>query len=219
MTRRQAGGVVSLLFLASASFLPGTAFADGPRVALIKDINPGGLNSNPGTNVFTFVSKLMNGVLFFPADDGVNGVELWKTDGTASGTVLVKDINPSGPSNPGSFVVFNNTLFFIASDGVTGFELWKSDGTAAGTVLVKDINTGGGWAFSGGSQLAVSSGFLFLPADNGVLGRELWKSDGTAAGTVLVKDLEPGAGSGIGFPQMLDVNGTLFFPGFLAASG
>ena len=36
----------------------------------------------------------VNGTLFFTANDGTNGTELWKSDGTAAGTVLVKDINP-----------------------------------------------------------------------------------------------------------------------------
>src|SRR5882672_7057292 len=78
--------------------------------------------------------------LFFAASDGVSGVELWKTNGTDVGTVLVKDINP-GPGNsaPLGFTVFNGALYFAANDGASGFELWKTDGTPGGTLLVKDI--------------------------------------------------------------------------------
>ena len=81
--------------------------------------------------------------LFFQAYDGVNGGELWKSDGTAAGTVLVKDIRPGlSTSYPGNLTAVGNTLFFTADDGVNGTELWKSDGTTAGTVLVADISFG-----------------------------------------------------------------------------
>ena len=33
-------------------------------------------------------------LLVVAADDGVNGYELWRSDGTEKGTTLVKDINP-----------------------------------------------------------------------------------------------------------------------------
>ena len=91
----------------------------------------------------------VNGTLFFTADDGVNGCELWKSDGTAAGTVLVKDIRPGSCSScPRNLTNVNGTLFFAADDGSDGRELWKSDGTAAGTVLVKDICPGSGGSAS-----------------------------------------------------------------------
>jgi ELWxxDGT repeat protein len=141
--------------------------------------------------------------------DGVNGQELWKSDGTAAGTVLVKDIRPgSGGSYPRYLTAAGNTLFFRANDGVNGYELWKSDGTAAGTVLVKDIRPGS--SSSNLRNLTAVGNTLYFTADDGVNGEELWKSDGTAAGTVLVKDIRPGSGGSN--PQNLRVVGsTLYF--------
>jgi ELWxxDGT repeat protein len=103
--------------------------------AMVKDIDPGGADSNP------IGSAVLNGALFFTADDGIHGEELWRTDGTETGTSIVKDINPGeGVSFPDHLVSSGGFLFFGANDGVHGFELWKSDGTEAGTVMVKDIN-------------------------------------------------------------------------------
>ena len=175
---------------------------------LVKDINPTG-GSNPGnlTNV--------NGTFFFRADDGINGAELWKSDGTSGGTVLVKDIDPGiFPSTPDQFVDVNGTLFFIA--GVTGIgsELFKTDGTAGGTVLVKDINPTRG---SNPGNLTNVNGTLFFAANDGVTGRELWKSDGTTVGTVQVKDINPTGNSSPG--TLTNVNGTLFFIVRLPSTG
>ncbi len=52
-----------------------------------------GHQSRGDTSVPQFLTDV-GGTLFFGADDGTNGIELWKSDGTAAGTVLVKDINP-----------------------------------------------------------------------------------------------------------------------------
>jgi ELWxxDGT repeat protein len=168
---------------------------------LLKDINPGPADSSPQD--FTNV----NGVIFFTADDGTNGRELWKTDGTTAGTTLVKAINPGPGSDPQDLTKVNGTLFFDATDGINGRELWKSDGTAAGTVLVKAIYPGHG---SDPGNLTNVNGTLFFDADDGVHGDELWKSDGTAAGTVLVKDINPGPNSSDSY-GFLNMNGTLFF--------
>jgi ELWxxDGT repeat protein len=151
----------------------------------------------------------VNNTLFFAANDGINGMELWRSDGTEAGTVLVKDIN-AGFSNSsiGYLTDVNGTLFFVANSGTSGTELWKSNGTAAGTVLVKDIRPGS--MGSNPSDLVNANGILFFTADNGSNGVELWKSDGTDAGTVLVKDIKSGSASG--YPQSLAaMNDIVFF--------
>ncbi|MCA9171661.1 MAG: hypothetical protein KDB23_28535, partial [Planctomycetales bacterium] len=85
--------------------------------------------------------------IYFTANDanaasaqGPTGVELWRSDGTAEGTVQVSDIAPGSRSSvPYDLTFVGDTLFFGVLEGG---ELWKSDGTAAGTMLVKDVRPG-----------------------------------------------------------------------------
>jgi ELWxxDGT repeat protein len=112
----------------------------------------------------------------------MNGVELWKTDGTAAGTALVMDINTGAKkgSFPQGLTVFNGELYFSADDSVNGRELWKTDGTDPGTMLVKNINVSqGGKAASNPEALTVFNGELYFSADDGN-GVGLWKIDGVA---------------------------------------
>jgi ELWxxDGT repeat protein len=174
-------------------------------------IHPGAGSSWPGqlTNV--------RGTLFFTADDGANGSELWKTDGTIEGTQLVRDILPGAVGSlPNALTNVGGTLYFTADNGAAGFELWKSDGTAAGTVMVKDIRPG-----TSGSQpenLTNVGGSLYFSATDGISGFELWKSDGTPEGTVLVQDIRPGAGDS-SVNWLTNVGGTLYFTASEATNG
>ena len=173
-------------------------------VSLVKDIN-----TTQATTSGFWNAAVAGNVAYLSQDDAVHGQELWKTDGTAAGTVLVKDINPGeAPSTPSSLTILGSTLLFAADDGTDGNELWRSDGTAAGTVLVKDINPGSGASYP--SNFVVVNGTLYFSANDGTNGTELWKSNGTAGGTVLVKDIAGGATSSS--PNYLVANNsTLFF--------
>ncbi len=146
------------------------------------------------------------GKMFFSLVSGTYGDELWLTDGTESGTTLVKDIDPAGSSTPSQLLCLDSTLYFRASEPTTGIELWKSDGTPSGTLLVKDINPGAASSYPWG--LKAFNGRLLLQASDGTTGGELWISDGSTAGTVLVKDINPGSG-GYVTTDDLAVAGTL----------
>src|SRR5204863_6482475 len=114
----------------------------------------------------------VNKTLFFTASRPDTGRELWKSDGTEAGTVLVKDIVP-GPgsgagSGPGFLTAVNGTLFFTVYH-YSGDVLWKSDGTEAGTVLVKDVTQGP--EPSGATPLLTANGgILFSTANHLALG-------------------------------------------------
>ncbi|MFN5515704.1 MAG: ELWxxDGT repeat protein [Cyanobacteriota bacterium] len=147
-------------------------------------------------------------ILYFAADDGMNGRELWKSDGTTAGTILVKDIGSWSSSYPLNLTAVGNTLYFVAQDDINGSALWKSDGTTEGTLLVKDISPDF-WTPDADNLTAVGN-VLYFVADDGVNGRELWKSDGTTAGTILVKDLNAGS-FGSDPRNLIAVGETLFF--------
>jgi ELWxxDGT repeat protein len=171
-------------------------------------VNPGCGHGCPGPFYARWFTAVGN-TLFFVADDIVHGPELWKSDGTAAGTTLVRDINPTDwPEPPLHLTAVGSTLFFVADDGILGKELWKSDGTAAGTTIVRDINPTG---WSEPHYLRAVGSTLFFAADDGVHGRELWKTDGTQAGTTLVKDINPSANLGSIYGELTAVGSTLFF--------
>ena len=100
-------------------------------------------NQQRSTGISIVVESL--NLMFFSADDGVNGIELWVTDGTATGTLLVRDINTTGfggHSEPAMFRAANGYLVFAAIDDDFRAKLWRSDGTTAGTTIIKDMNFG-----------------------------------------------------------------------------
>src|SRR5262245_1859543 len=194
-------GVVIRLFAALA---PAAAQAQAPAF-LLKDVHTGASSGSP---VSLFAS---GGTTYFRGSTELTGLELWKTDGTPAGTVLVEDIWPGMGSSyhellGNSFVDVEGTTFFVAADATSGWELWKTDGTAAGTVRVKDIWPG--TSPSNPQHMVDVGGTLFFSAVNDATGvRHLWKSDGTEAGTVLVKNLNSTLSSGP-FPFPVSIFGS-----------
>jgi ELWxxDGT repeat protein/VCBS repeat-containing protein len=154
----------------------------------------------------------LNGTLYFLGSDATMappmvGVptdwQLWRTDGTAAGTVKITN----GDFSPVSGLTdINGTLLFFARDPVNGEQLWKSDGTASGTVMVTEINPSGG-GISPIHQLEIN-GSLYFAAGDGGASYELWKSDGTAVGTVKLTNINGASG---GVEQLFNLNDTVFF--------
>ncbi|MGC1241801.1 MAG: ELWxxDGT repeat protein [Chryseosolibacter sp.] len=173
------------------------------------------LENNEGPKLlrrFVSASKLIvvGPRLYFVANDGVSGSELWKSDGTIAGTVRVKDIIPGKiGGDPDALTNVRGTLYFSARNGINGKELWKSNGSAGGTMLVKDIvpRTGS----SNPTSLTEVNGTLYFAANDGINGTELWRSDGTDTGTVMVKDIKPGVRGHSSPNNLVNVYGTLFF--------
>lgn len=136
-------------------------------------------------------AAVFGGKLYFVADDGDSGAELWVSDGTADGTVIVKDIQPgSGGSEPQHLTVAGGKLFFSANGGGSdGRELWVSDGTGSGTVLVENIFPTSGQGSAPDQLTAAGERLFFVALDGSDAEADLWTSDGTAEGTQRVRNL------------------------------
>lgn len=126
--------------------------------------------------------------LYFLNDDGSHGKELFVTDGTTSGTHMVKDIYAgfaSGVNYLSYTAYFNGKLYFLADDGSNGNEIWTTDGTASGTILLKDIYAGGASSVQSGTFFQEYNGRLYFFASD-ANGQWLWSTDGTNVGTTYV---------------------------------
>ena len=158
------------------------------------DGTPGGTSSiftpDSSTVSMTGLTPSGNSLYFLTSESNDSGipVELWKSDGTSSGTTVVTSI-PNAYLNYGSSAPtdVNGKVYFAVENGSTDtadnqFQLWTSDGTASGTTEVTSLN--------GSMQGAVALGnkLVFTQFDSTGSGPSLWVSDGTAAGTVQLQD-------------------------------
>ena len=114
--------------------------ATGPP-QVVHDIALGPASSHPSN--LTPVHTSRGHRLFFRADDGIHGAELWVTDGTSAGTQSLGDIRAGGESAlPQDLHAVDGVLLFTAYDDTYGRELWVSDGTRQGTHRYGDVAPG-----------------------------------------------------------------------------
>lgn len=205
-------------------------------VSLVKDINefvtcndqslyPGSGSLPCSSHIFPAAGTETD--IFFVADDGVHGRELWKSDGTELGTQVVIDLNPQNTCDqwgyyPGSgiypcgsyifrLVGVNNQAYFTASDwGVSPFfeYVWRSDGTPSGTYVIREFSAGGpsmlSWDYIYRFQDYIFYTFI---SDNGPI--EVWKTNTINQHTEKIFQ-----GSGVVLPALAsDKGNNLFFWG------
>lgn len=167
--------------------------------------------SNP-TNISSWYSypsyAKLKGVIYFAANDGIHGNELWRTDGTDAGTFMVKDVEPGETSSdPFEITEANGKIYFSANTSAYGNEPWVSDGTESGTQMLIDINP----VYNSDASFFVKMGKkVYFAANNNDYLDALWETDGSTTGTKLVKSLglDPG---GFLVSQLTAANGLLYF--------
>jgi trimeric autotransporter adhesin len=163
---------------------------DGISPHRIGNVTVGPLYGGNENNLLT----TLNNLIFFPGQDATHGQEIWCSDGTDSGTRMVRDINPGEQSStPIGMVSFAGAVVFTANDGSHGTEIWRTDGTQMGTSMVEDLDSGtesgAGWTQVG--VFAKLNDKIYFPAQNGNQGYELYSMD-AGFHIDLVKDIAEG---------------------------
>ena len=189
--------------------------SDGTTVGTFNliDINPGFTGIYPKSSGPANFIQFGSLVLF--TANNPNGIAIYKTDGTITGTALIKQFPLS--TSISQFTLHNAKLYYYADDGVNGNELWVTDGTTNGTLMIKDINVG--FQSSYPQYLTShSDGKLYFQADDGINGSEMWVSDGTEAGTNLLVDILPGV-QGSYPTNLYSHGGKIYFSGYDQVNG
>lgn len=167
------------------------------NTTLVQDIYSGP-NNGIDPDDFNFSFDVLNNYIYFSANNGTNGRELWRTNGAT--TTMVMDINTAGNGQPlatqNQRMVFKNYLYFAAVSVNEGCELWRTDGST--TTIVKDINTGtaSGIDTTKFSMAIVGSNLVFQATTTATGNEYYYTTDGTAANTAILKDIGAGASSG-----------------------
>lgn len=171
---------------------------DRTAPATLAQLVDGDFNALPANGVPFSFTPVSDGFFFvvdpkagYVQNDTKMGPQLWKSDGTAAGTHVVKEFAAIATNDlshaPDVLFPVGSVVYFSADEGYSGFELWRSDGTTAGTYLVADMAPGDQSTFP--QCFAASGNIVYFGRSGDNAEREIWQSDGTAAGTVLFVSL------------------------------
>jgi ELWxxDGT repeat protein len=184
----------------------------------LKDFNPTNISSSRAFAHPGNFTRVANNKIIFTASTDALGDELYVTDGTPAGTLLLKNINPGQRD----FLTFSDGFtkfhsdgqkaYFFANDSIHGAEPWVSDGTIEGTFMLKDINQGIGGSIKSLTGFTTIAGITYFIAKTIDNGAEIYRTDGSTAGTSLLVDFNVGPLPGIG-DYLVSMGNKLIFAG------
>src|SRR6185437_5450670 len=181
---------------------------------ILKDITTGSGSSKLPLNLADTSNTVNNYFIFsVPSATGTTA-DIWRTDGTPSGTIdLISNISTGTllANYSTGFYVFNKRAYFLINDKVhTNTALWSTDGidaTSTHTTFLKDMGAIGSGNLNFLNAVVFPTKFVFFyPTDNTFATYSMWQCDGTAGGTTAFKTFAAN-------PDQLVIGGVLYISG------
>ncbi|MEZ4934412.1 MAG: hypothetical protein R2788_20080, partial [Saprospiraceae bacterium] len=163
-------------------------FGQAQEIQLIKDF----VSGNDGLDIIDHV-VIADQLFFTVENDSTQQTNLWVTDGTLDGSVLLHDSLPLWNVAKGEMLsVFADKCYFPAFDNEHGYELWRTDGSLVGTELFVDIIDGPESSAPSGMEVLNSSLLIWASKKNGNdLERAIYRSDGITPTVELITAIDP----------------------------
>lgn len=142
------------------------------------------------------------------ATDTPHGSELWRTDGTSSGTYLLRDLVTGSISSDLDGLTGNGSIALFRCNNLCVHEPWWTDGV--NVQILATLNPPFG---SSPHSFTPFASYWLFAATTTTSGSELWRTDGTTAGTSQVLDINPGGVGGLG-SRLVPFGNRVAFRGF-----
>lgn len=206
------GAIAANGILESGEIDDRTTYCSTQRVSMIADIAQGNLSGVPGS--FGNLEVVLDNILYFSANDGVHGSELWAYDLTTDTSRMIADVNSGANSSfPGYWltVVHQSIIYFDAGTEEFGRELWAYDTTTNDYWMVADINEYEAWAQPGDDIEIVYGDTIYFSAFTYHYGTELWAHRPANNSTWIVEDIHHGSSSSPGWHMHFIHDDVLYF--------
>jgi len=208
------GGTAGNGLLESGEIDDQTTYCSDQRVSFVDDARPGTTGSKPVAYQGMRIS--IEDTLYFAADDGVHGYELWGYNSTTDEMWMVADIRQGADGSfPGYLLAVKHgtQFFFGAYTDDNGTELWAHDHTTGATWMAANVNNYPAPDGSNpGDDIEIMYGdILYFSAFTGAYGTELWAYNTITQNTWLVQDIHGGSSANPGWYMHFLHNDVLYF--------
>ena len=191
----------------------------------VADIQSGQSGSVPSSPSYGW-RIVVDDTMYFTANDGITGYELWAYNTSNGTTWQAADINSgSGSSLSSSLdvrpmaILVGETIYFSADDGSSGEELWAHNTSSHSTWRVADIRSGLLDSQPGKGMYVLIGDIIVFDATDYYNGRELWTHNTATNSTSRVTQLASGSASINAGTYMSTVVGSrVYFTGFTGTS-